>query len=51
MGVQPDGRTISVESITIFRMTGDSRCAERWIRLDEPTFLAQLGLAPAAATA
>ena len=51
MGVQPDGRSISVESITIFRMTHDSKCSERWARLDETAFMTQLGLMPAPATA
>jgi predicted ester cyclase len=52
MGVQPDGeRSVSVESLTIFRMTSDARCEERWVRLDETTFLSQLGLMPAPAAA
>lgn len=51
MGVQPDGKSISVEAMSVFRMTGDARCAERWVRLDEVSFLTQLGLMPAPATA
>jgi predicted ester cyclase len=51
MGVQPDGRSVSVESMTMFRMTPDSRCVERWARLDETAFLTQLGLMPAPVTA
>jgi hypothetical protein len=50
MGVQPDGRSISVEALTIFRMTEDGRCAERWTRMDEMTFMVQLGQMPAPAT-
>ena len=51
MGVQPDGKSISVEALNLFRMTDDGRCAERWIRMDETTFMSQLGLMPAPATA
>ena len=52
MGVQPDGeRSVSVELLTIFRMTSDGRCQERWMRLDEVAFLSQLGLMPAPAAA
>ena len=51
MGVQPDGKSISVEALNLFRMTDEGRCAERWVRLDEMTFMSQLGLMPAPATA
>jgi hypothetical protein len=51
MGVQPDGKSISVEALNIFRMTAEGRCAERWIRMDEVAFMSQLGLMPAPATA
>jgi predicted ester cyclase len=51
MGVQPDGRSVSVDSMTMFRMTPDSKCVERWTRLDESAFMIQLGLMPAPATA
>jgi steroid delta-isomerase-like uncharacterized protein len=46
MGVPPDGRTISLPGINIFRLR-DGRIVERWGRLDELSMLRQLGLAPA----
>jgi steroid delta-isomerase-like uncharacterized protein len=46
MGVPPDGRTVSLPGINIFRLR-DGRIVERWGRLDELGMLRQLGLAPA----
>ena len=46
MGVPPDGRTVSLAGINIFRLR-DGRIVERWGRLDELSMLRQLGLAPA----
>ncbi len=51
MGVQPDGKSISIEALNLFRMTDQERCAERWVRMDEVAFMSQLGLMPASATA
>ena len=51
MGVQPDGKSISIEALNLFRMTDQERCAERWVRMDEVAFMSQLGLMPAPATA
>jgi predicted ester cyclase len=46
MGVGPSGNEISVEQITIFKLDGEGRCVERWIRLDEMGFLQQIGAMP-----
>jgi steroid delta-isomerase-like uncharacterized protein len=46
MGVAPSGNEISVEQITIFKLDGEGRCVERWIRLDEVGFLQQIGAMP-----
>ena len=51
MGVQPDGKSISIEALNVFRMTQDGRCVERWVRMDEMAFMTQLGLMPTPATA
>jgi predicted ester cyclase len=51
MGVLPDGKSISVEALNLFRMTEDGRCVERWVRMDELAFMTQLGLIPAAVNA
>jgi steroid delta-isomerase-like uncharacterized protein len=51
MGVAPSGKEISVEQITIFKLDADGRCVERWIRLDELSFLQQIGAMPAPAAA
>jgi predicted ester cyclase len=51
MGVQPDGKSIDVGALNLFRMTPDGRCVERWVRMDEVAFMSQLGLMPAPASA
>jgi steroid delta-isomerase-like uncharacterized protein len=51
MGVAASGNEIDVEQITIFKLDGEGRCAERWIRLDELSFLQQIGAMPAPAGA
>ena len=45
MGAQPTGKTITLAGIQIFRLHGD-KIVERWGRLDEVSFLRQLGLIP-----
>jgi steroid delta-isomerase-like uncharacterized protein len=51
MGVPGSGNDIEVEEITIFKLDGEGRCVERWIRLDELSFLQQIGAMPAPASA
>jgi steroid delta-isomerase-like uncharacterized protein len=51
MGVAPSGNRIEVEEMTIFKLDGEGRCVERWIRLDELGFLQQIGAMPAPAAA
>ena len=51
MGVAPSGNSIDVEEITIFKLDGDGRCVERWIRVDELSFLQQICAMPAPAAA
>lgn len=51
MGVEASGNEIDVEQITIFKLDGDGRCTERWVRLDEVSFLQQIGAMPAPAEA
>jgi len=51
MGVAPSGNEIDVEQITIFKLDGEGRCVERWVRLDELSFLQQIGAMPAPAAA
>ena len=51
MGVAPSGNEIDVEQITIFKLDDAGRCVERWIRLDELSFLQQIGAMPAPAAA
>jgi predicted ester cyclase len=51
MGVAPSGNEIDVEEITIFKLDDEGRCVERWIRLDELSFLQQIGVMHAPATA
>lgn len=51
MGVSPSGNEIDVEQITIFKLDGEGRCVERWVRLDELSFLQQIGAMPAPAAA
>lgn len=51
MGVAPSGAEIDVEQITIFKLDGEGRCVERWVRLDELSFLQQIGAMPAPAAA
>ena len=46
MGVGPTGKTVSLPGINIFRLR-DGRIVERWGRLDELSFLRQLGVVPA----
>lgn len=43
MGVPPTGGTVALEGINIFRLD-DGRIVERWGRLDDLGFLAQLGV-------
>ncbi len=51
MGVPPSGSEIDVEQITIFKLDADGYCVERWVRLDELSFLQQIGAMPAPAAA
>ena len=51
MGVPPSGNQIDVEQITIFKLDGEGRCVERWVRVDELSFLQQIGAMPAPAAA
>lgn len=51
MGVAASGNEIEVDQITIFKLDAEGRCTERWIRLDELSFLQQIGAMPAAAPA
>ena len=46
MGVAPSGNQVDVEQITIFKLDGEGRCVERWVRLDELSFLQQIGAMP-----
>jgi steroid delta-isomerase-like uncharacterized protein len=46
MGVAPSGNEIDVEQITIFKLDDEGRCTERWVRLDELSFLQQIGAMP-----
>ncbi len=43
MGVAPTGNTLALKGINIFRVR-DGRIVERWGRLDDLGFLAQLGV-------
>jgi SnoaL-like polyketide cyclase len=49
-GVPATGGHIEVEGITVVRFSGD-RVVERWNRLDDVTFLTQIGAMPVAAGA
>ncbi len=49
MGAEPTGRQVAAEAITIMRLNEEARCVERWSRLDEVSFLTQIGLMPAPA--
>jgi steroid delta-isomerase-like uncharacterized protein len=49
MGVAASGNQVDVEQITIFKLDGEGRCVERWVRLDELSFLQQIGAMPAPA--
>ena len=51
MGVAPSGNQVDVEQITIFKLDGEGRCVERWVRLDELSFLQQIGAMPVPAAA
>ena len=51
MGVSPSHNAIEVEAITIFELDREGRCVERWVRLDEMSFLQQIGAMPAPAAA
>ena len=42
---------VDVEEITIFKLDDEGRCTERWVRLDELSFLQQIGAMPAPAAA
>jgi steroid delta-isomerase-like uncharacterized protein len=46
MGVAPSGKTVSLPGINIWRLR-DGQIIERWGRLDDLTFLKQLGVVPA----
>jgi steroid delta-isomerase-like uncharacterized protein len=46
MGVGPSGNYVDVEQITIFKLDDEGRCTERWVRLDELSFLQQIGAMP-----
>jgi steroid delta-isomerase-like uncharacterized protein len=48
LGAPATGAAIDAEGITILRFS-DGRCVERWNRLDDLTFLTQIGAMPAAA--
>ncbi|MET9486554.1 ester cyclase [Nocardia sp. NPDC006630] len=45
MGVAPTGKTLVLNGIQVFRISGD-RIVERWGRLDDIGLLRQLGLIP-----
>ncbi|MDN5929622.1 MAG: ester cyclase [Pseudonocardia sp.] len=47
-GVPPTGAPVDAEGITILRFR-DDHCVERWNRLDDLTFLTQIGAMPVAA--
>lgn len=49
-GVPASGAAIDAEGITIVRFVGD-KVVERWNRLDDMTFLSQIGALPAPADA
>lgn len=51
IGVPPSGNGVDVEEITIFKLDDEGRCTERWVRLDELSFLQQIGAMPAPAAA
>ena len=51
MGVAPSGNQVDVEQITIFKLDGEGRCVERWVRVDELSFLQQIDAMPAPAAA
>ena len=51
MGVAPSGNEVDVEQMTIFKLDGEGRCVERWVRLDELSFLQQIGAMPVPAAA
>ena len=51
MGVAPSGDQVDVEQITIFKLDNEGRCMERWVRLDELSFLQQIGAMPTPAAA
>jgi steroid delta-isomerase-like uncharacterized protein len=46
MGVAPSGNEIDVEEMTIFKLDDEGRCTERWIRMDELSFMQQIGAMP-----
>jgi predicted ester cyclase len=43
MGVEPSGRAVTLQGINVFRVR-DGQIVERWGRLDDLGFQAQLGL-------
>ncbi len=51
MGVAPSGNAVDVEEIAIFELDNEGRCVERWVRLDELSFLQQIGAMPASPAA
>jgi steroid delta-isomerase-like uncharacterized protein len=46
LGAPPTGNAIDVDVMSFFRFGADGRVSERWLRMDEATFLAQIGLVP-----
>ena len=51
MDIPPSGNQVDVEQITIFKLDGEGRCVERWVRVDELSFLQQIDAMPAPAGA
>lgn len=47
MGIPASGNEFDVEQMTIFKLDDAGRCTERWVRLDEISFLQQIGAMPA----
>ena len=46
MGLPASGNEFDFEEITIFKLDNEGRCTERWARLDEISFLQQIGAMP-----
>lgn len=45
-GAAPTGNRIEIDAMAFFRFGDDGKVAERWTRLDEMSFLTQIGLMP-----